>query len=86
MSGARKFQHITAERKKKGALILRIGMMIDLGTNGRFVIPKEYRKFYHLGEDGPVCLIETEEGILLTNPKYKTVLIEGSAEKNDSKD
>lgn len=64
---------------------MRIGMMIDLGTNGRFVIPKEYRKFYHLGEDGPVCLIETEEGILLTNPRYKTVPIEGDDENNDSK-
>jgi len=84
LSGARKFRHITAERKKKGALILRIGMMIDLGTNGRFVIPKEYRKFYHLGEDGPVCLIETEEGILLTNPRYKVVLIEGTEEENST--
>ena len=51
-------------------------MMINLGSNGRFVIPKEYRDFYHLGEDGPVCAIETEEGILLTNPKYKAVLKE----------
>ena len=63
---------------------MRIGMMIDLGTNGRFVIPKEYRKFYHLGEDGPVCLIETEEGILLTNPRYKVVLIEGAEEENST--
>ena len=59
-------------------------MMIKLGSNGRFVIPKEYREFYHLGEDGPVCLIETEEGILLTNPKYKAVLIEGVVEDNSS--
>lgn len=59
-------------------------MMIKLGSNGRFVIPKEYREFYHLGEDGPVCLIETEEGILLTNPKYKAVLIEGVVEDNCS--
>ena len=51
-------------------------MMINLGSNGRFVIPKEYRDFYHLGEDGPVCVIETEDGILLTNPKYKAVLKE----------
>ena len=63
---------------------MRIGMMIKLGSNGRFVIPKEYREFYHLGEDGPVCLIETEEGILLTNPKYKAVLIERTEEENST--
>lgn len=57
-------------------------MMIKIGTNGRFVIPKKYRKFYHLGEDGPVCLIETEEGILLTNPKYKAVPVEGTDHAN----
>ena len=59
-------------------------MMIKIGTNGRFVIPKEYREFYHLGEDGPVCLIETEEGILLTNPKYKAVPIERTEEENST--
>lgn len=59
-------------------------MMIDIGTNGRFVIPKEYREFYHLGEDGPVCLIETEEGILLTNPRYKVVPIEGTEKEENS--
>ena len=51
-------------------------MMIKMESNGRFVIPKEYREFYHLGEDGPVCVVEMEEGILLTNPKYKAVPIE----------
>lgn len=59
-------------------------MMIKIGTNGRFVIPKEYREFYHLGEDGPVCLVETEEGILLTNPKYKAVPIDGTKKENST--
>ena len=67
---------------RKSGETLRIGMMINLGSNGRFVIPKEYREFYHLGEDGPVCVVETEEGILLTNPKYKAVLVD-ETEKNN---
>ena len=41
---------------------------------GRVTIPKEFREFYHFHQK--VTLIETEQGILLTNPKYKMVAIE----------
>ncbi len=41
---------------------------------GRVTIPKKLREFYHFGEK--VHLVETEQGILLTNPKYKMVAIE----------
>ena len=40
---------------------------------GRVTIPKELRDFYHLDEK--VKLIETEQGILLTNPQYKMVKV-----------
>lgn len=45
-----------------------------LDTLGRVTIPKEFREFYHLGEK--VTLTETEQGILISNPKYKMVEVE----------
>ena len=41
---------------------------------GRVTIPKRLREFYHFEKE--VQLIETEQGILLTNPQYKMVAIE----------
>ena len=38
---------------------------------GRIAIPKEFRKLYHLDENEHICLVGTEEGVLLTNPNYK---------------
>ena len=61
--------------------IQRVGMMIKVDNLGRVVIPKEYRDFYHLNHDDEVFIIDTTEGLLITNPKYKMVRIE---EKSDS--
>ncbi len=61
--------------------IQRVGMMIKVDNLGRVVIPKEYRDFYHLNHDDEVFIIDTTEGLLITNPKYKMVKIE---EKSDS--
>ena len=52
------------------------GMSRPVDELGRIVIPKEYRDFYHLNHDDDVFLIDTTEGLLITNPKYKTVKIE----------
>ena len=52
---------------------MRIGMLVNVDKLGRIVIPKEYREFYHFDKKDKVCLIETTEGLLITNPKYKVV-------------
>lgn len=54
----------------------RVGMMRKVDNLGRIVIPKEYRDFYHLNHNDEVFIIDTPEGLLITNPKYKTVKIE----------
>lgn len=54
----------------------RVGMMRKVDNLGRIVIPKEYRDFYHLNHNDEVFIIDTMEGLLITNPKYKTVEIE----------
>ncbi len=54
---------------------MRIGMQITIDNLGRIVIPKEYREFYHMDKKDKVCLIDTPDGLLITNPKYKTVKI-----------
>ena len=50
-------------------------MQITIDKLGRIVIPKEYREFYHTDKKDKVCLIDTPDGLLITNPKYKTVKI-----------
>ena len=52
---------------------MRIGIRRKLERNGRLVIPKEYRDFYHLEDDKDVEIIATHEGVLITNPNYKRV-------------
>ena len=64
------------EWKKKETLILRIGMLVHVDNLGRIVIPKEYRDFYHINKNENVRLIDTAEGLLITNPKYVAVPIE----------
>ena len=54
----------------------RVGMMRKVDNLGRIVIPKEYRDFYHLNHNDEVFIVDTTEGLLITNPKYKTVEIE----------
>ncbi len=44
--------------------------------NGRFVIPIEFRKFYHFEDNEEVEIIATPEGILIRNPNYKMVKTE----------
>lgn len=40
---------------------------------GRITIPKDFREYYHMKKHEFVCLVDTEEGVLLTNPNYKGV-------------
>ena len=54
---------------------MRVGMQITIDNLGRIVIPKGYREFYHMDKNDKVCLIDTPDGLLLTNPKYKVVEI-----------
>lgn len=62
---------------------MRVGMLIKVDNLGRIVIPKEYREFYHMEKNGKVCLIDTVDGLLITNPKYKVVEIEQEEIKKD---
>lgn len=55
---------------------MRIGMLRKVDSLGRLVIPKEYRDFYHLNSTDTVCMVETVEGLLITNPEYEVVKIE----------
>lgn len=55
---------------------MRIGIRRKIDSLGRIVIPKEYREFYHLGDNEEVSIIDTPEGILITNPNYKMVKTE----------
>ena len=57
-------------------MILGIEKKVD--DLGRVTIPKEFREFYHL--DKKVTLVETEKGLLITNPQYVMVAIEELSE------
>ena len=59
---------------------MRIGMIRKVDNFGRVTIPKEYREFYHMNEQEQICLIDTADGLLLVNPKYKVV--EVNSEEN----
>lgn len=54
-----------------------VGIMRKMDKLGRIVIPKVYREFYRLNKNEEVCMVETKDGILITNPKYKVVEIKG---------
>ncbi len=64
---------------------MRVGFHRKVDNLGRITIPKEYREFYHLDEQDTICLIDTKDGLLITNPKFKVVEISEtvSAIKND---
>ena len=49
----------------------KIGIIKELDSLGRLVIPKEMRDLFGLAKE--VEVIITEEGILLRNPKYQLV-------------
>jgi len=57
---------------------MRIGLQRKVDNLGRITIPKEYRDFYRLNEQTVISLIETPEGLLLTNPKFKVVCIDNN--------
>ncbi|MBQ7974976.1 MAG: AbrB/MazE/SpoVT family DNA-binding domain-containing protein [Clostridia bacterium] len=63
---------------------MRVGLHKKIDNLGRVTIPKEYRDFYQLNEKDTVCLIDTKEGLLITNPKFKVVeILETTLEVND---
>ncbi len=64
----------------KGGRIMRVGFHRKVDNLGRITIPKEYREFFHLNEQDTVCLIDTTEGLLITNPKFTVVEV---SETND---
>ena len=57
---------------------MRIGLQRKVDNLGRITIPKEYRDFYRLNEQTVISLIETPEGLLLSNPKFKVVCIDNN--------
>ena len=61
---------------------MRIGMLIHVDNLGRIVIPKEYREFYHIDKNSNVRLVDTANGLLITNPKYKVVRIDCELRRN----
>ena len=56
--------------------VQRIGMRVKVDKLGRIVIPKKYRDFYRMNHGDEVFVIDTPQGMLLTNPTYKTVKID----------
>jgi len=72
----------------EGGWKMRIGIHRKVDNLGRVTIPKEFREFYHLNEQDSVCLIDTQDGLLITSPKYKVVEISTEEEfisNNDKK-
>lgn len=65
--------HIAEGRRME---IQRVGMKVNVDKLGRIVIPKKYRDFYHLNREDEVFVIDTPEGVLVTNPNYMTVKVE----------
>ena len=59
---------------------MRIGIRRKVDNLGRVTIPKEYRDFFHLDSSEEVCMIDTPDGVLITNPLYKVVKIENVKE------
>ena len=60
-----------------------VGVIKEVDRLGRIVIPKELRDRFCLGEY--VEIVATEQGVLIRNPKYKLVRVEGE-EKADAPD
>lgn len=49
----------------------KIGVIKEIDSLGRLVIPKEMRETFKL--DKSIELVVTKDGILIRNPKYKLV-------------
>lgn len=61
---------------KMGAEVTRVGIKRQVDKLGRIVIPKEYREFYHLDHNDEVFIVDTTEGLLITNYNYKVVKVD----------
>ncbi len=59
-----------------GAEVTRVGIKRQVDKLGRIVIPKEYREFYHLDHNDEVFIVDTTEGLLITNYNYKVVKVD----------
>ncbi len=59
-----------------GAEVTRVGIKRQVDKLGRIVIPKEYREFYHLDHNDEVFIVDTMEGLLITNYNYKVVKVD----------
>ncbi len=57
-----------------------IGVIRSVDSLGRFVIPKEYREFYHIEKGNSLEIYMTKEGILIKNPEFEVIPI---ADKTD---
>lgn len=57
-----------------------IGIIKDIDSLGRIVIPKEFRERFGLMKS--VEIIATESGIVLRNPEYRLVKINGQEKKS----
>ena len=55
--------------------ITRVGIKRQVDKLGRIVIPKEYREFYHLDHNDEVFIVDTTDGLLITNHNYKVVKV-----------
>ena len=55
--------------------IERVGIKRQVDKLGRIVIPKEYREFYHLDHNDEVFIVDTKDGLLITNHNYKVVKV-----------
>ncbi|MBR5152354.1 MAG: AbrB/MazE/SpoVT family DNA-binding domain-containing protein [Clostridia bacterium] len=54
---------------------MRVGIIRKIDKLGRVTLPKEYRDFYHMNENELVAVVDTPDGLLITNPKYKVIEI-----------
>ena len=55
------------------AEITRVGIKRRIDRLGRIVIPKEYREFYHMDYNDEVFIVDTKDGLLISNKSYKVV-------------
>ena len=60
---------------------MRVGIKVKVDKLGRIVIPKEYREFFHFNYSDEVFLIDTQDGLLITNPKYKVVELKNTTKE-----
>ena len=57
----------------KRGIKMRVGLKKKMYKDGRIMIPKEFRELYHFKGDSELSIINTPEGVLITNPDYKMV-------------